>query len=90
MATEIGTVGPRGRIPIPKDLRRALPIRPGDKILFELEGVNRAAVRKAEAQRLTEVLDRLLPTNEPGLESQPRLPRGWSQGNRRQRPARIR
>jgi len=83
MATEIGTVSTKGQVTIPRDIRRALRIRPGDKILFDLEGGNRALVRKAEPGRLNEILDRLGPAKETGLEAQRRLRREWTHRNRR-------
>jgi AbrB family looped-hinge helix DNA binding protein len=83
MATEVGTVSTKGQVTIPRDIRRALRIRPGDKILFDLEGGDRALVRKAEPGRLNEILDRLGPTKESGLESQRRLRREWDQRDRR-------
>lgn len=83
MATEVGTVSTKGQVTIPRDIRKALRIRPGDKILFDLEGGDRALVRKAEPGRLNEILDRLGPTMENGLESQRRLRREWTRRNRR-------
>ncbi|MGD0588667.1 MAG: AbrB/MazE/SpoVT family DNA-binding domain-containing protein [Thermoplasmata archaeon] len=82
MATEIGTVSTKGQVTIPRDIRRALRIRPGDKILFDLEGGNRALVRKAEPERMSEILDRLGPTKVNGLEAQRRLRREWTRRNR--------
>jgi AbrB family looped-hinge helix DNA binding protein len=83
MATEIGTVSTKGQVTIPTDIRKALRIRPGDKILFDLEGGDRVLVRKAEPNRLNEILDRLGPTKETGLEMQRRLRREWSRRARR-------
>jgi AbrB family looped-hinge helix DNA binding protein len=83
MATKVGTVSTKGQVTIPRDIRRALRIRPGDKILFDLEGGDRAVVRKAEPGRLNEILDRLGPTKESGLESQRMLLSEWTQRDRR-------
>jgi len=83
MATEIGTVSTKGQVTIPKDIRRALRIRPGDKVLFDMEGGDRAVVRKAEPARLLEILDRLGPAEESGMEFQRRLRLEWSAGRRR-------
>jgi AbrB family looped-hinge helix DNA binding protein len=83
MATEVGTLSTKGQVTIPRDIRRALRIRPGYKILFDLEGGNRAVVRKAEPERLNEILDRLGPTKVSGLEVQRRLRREWTRRNRR-------
>ncbi len=78
MATEIGTVSTKGQVTIPRDIRRALHIQPGDKVLFDLEGGDRALVRKAEPKRLTEILNRLGPAKETGVQTQRRLRREWS------------
>jgi len=83
MATEIGTVSTKGQVTIPKGIRKALRIRPGDKILFDLEGGDRALVRKAEPNRLNAILDRLGPTKETEVELQRRLRREWSRRARR-------
>jgi len=70
MATEIGTVSTKGQVAIPREIRKALHIRPRDKILFDLEGRNRVLVRKAEPQRLNYMSDRLGPSKETGVETQ--------------------
>ncbi|MGP8073968.1 MAG: AbrB/MazE/SpoVT family DNA-binding domain-containing protein [Thermoplasmata archaeon] len=78
MATQVGTVSTKGQVTIPRDIRRALHIRPGDKLFFDLRGGDHALVRKAEPGRLTDILDRLGPTKETGIELQRRLRRDWS------------
>ncbi|MCI4352686.1 MAG: AbrB/MazE/SpoVT family DNA-binding domain-containing protein [Thermoplasmata archaeon] len=83
MPTQIGTVSTKGQVTVPKDIRAALHIRAGDKLLFDLEGGDRALVRKAESQRLTAILDRLGPTKETGVEMQRRLRREWTRRDRR-------
>ena len=76
------TISSKGQVTIPKDVREALRIRPGDKVLFDLTGGDRATVRKAEPARLTEILDRLGPSKETGVEFQRRLRREWSRRDR--------
>jgi AbrB family looped-hinge helix DNA binding protein len=83
MATEIGTVSTKGQVTIPRDIRKALRIRPGDKILFDLEGGNRAVVRRAEPERMNDILDRLGPIKDSGLGVQGRLRREWTERGRR-------
>jgi AbrB family looped-hinge helix DNA binding protein len=78
MPTEVGTVSTKGQVTVPRDIRRALRIRPGDKLLFDLQGGGRAIVQKAQPLRLTEILDRLEPSQETGVELQRRLRRDWS------------
>ncbi len=77
MATEVGTVSTKGQVTIPKDVREALHLRPGDKVLFDLEGGDTARVRKAEPSHLLEIMDRLGPAEETGLEFQRRLRSEW-------------
>ncbi len=79
MSTEVGTVSTKGQVTISKDIREALRIRPGDEVLFDLEGGGRALLRKAEPARLNEILGRLGPMKETGVEFQRRLRREWSQ-----------
>lgn len=83
MATEVGTLSTKGQVTIPKDVRAALRLRPGDKVLFDLEGGDRALVRKAEPNRLLDILDRLGPTETTGVDLQRRLRREWSGRTRR-------
>ena len=78
MAIEVGTLSTKGQVTIPKDIREALGLRPGDRVRFDLEGGEKAVVRKAEPSRLTEILGRLGPSKETGVEYQRRLRREWS------------
>jgi AbrB family looped-hinge helix DNA binding protein len=41
MASGTGTVSKKGRITVPKDVRDALGIHPGDRPLFDVEGGDR-------------------------------------------------
>jgi AbrB family looped-hinge helix DNA binding protein len=83
MATEVGTLSTKGQVTIPKDIREALHLRPGDKVVFDVEGGDSARVRKAEPSRLIEILDRLGPMKETGVEFQRRLRREWDRPRRR-------
>ncbi|MFZ0830191.1 MAG: AbrB/MazE/SpoVT family DNA-binding domain-containing protein, partial [Thermoplasmata archaeon] len=76
-------VSTKGQVTVPKDIRDALHIRAGDKLVFDLEAGDRALVRKAEPQRLTEILDRLGPAKETGVVLQRKLRRAWTRRDRR-------
>jgi AbrB family looped-hinge helix DNA binding protein len=79
MATEVGTLSTKGQVTIPKDIREALGIRPGDKVRFDLEGGERAVLQKAEPSKMTEILRRLGPSKEAGVPFQRRLRREWTE-----------
>lgn len=79
MATEVGTLSTKGQVTIPRDIRTALGIRPGDKVRFDLERGNRAVLQKAEPSTLTEILGRLGPSKDSGVPQQRRLRREWSE-----------
>jgi len=83
MATEVGTVSTKGQVTIPKDIRDALRIGPGDKLLFDIEGGDRALVRRAEPTRLSQIFDRAGPSEDRGVEAQRRLRNEWAQSGRR-------
>ena len=83
MATEVGTLSTKGQVTIPKDIRDALGIRPGDKVRFDLQGGERAVLPKAEPSKMTDILGRLGPSREFGVAFQRRLRREWSPRGRR-------
>ena len=78
MATEVGTLSTKGQVTIPKDIRDALGIRPGDKVRFDLQGGERAVLQKAEPSKMTDILGRLGPSRESGVAIQRRLRRDWA------------
>jgi antitoxin PrlF len=83
MATEVGTLSTKGQVTIPKGIRDALGIRPGDKIRFDLRAGESAVMQKAEPSRLTDILGRLGPAQESGIDLQRRLRREWTSRSHR-------
>jgi AbrB family looped-hinge helix DNA binding protein len=77
MAKEVGTLSTKGQVTIPKDIRDALGIRPGDKLRFDLESGNRAVLQKAEPSKMAEILERFGPSKEAGVKFQRRVRRAW-------------
>ncbi len=78
----MGTISAKGQVTIPKVIREALGIRPGDKVRFDLEHGDRAILQRAEPSSLTQILGPLGPSKESAVSQQRRL--------RREGPARIR
>lgn len=88
MTSGSGTVSEKGQVTIPKDVRDALGIHPGDRVVFDLEKGDRAVVRKARPSRLVDILDTWGPRPETGVETQRRLRDEWEDRERRQGRAR--
>ena len=83
MASGSGTVSEKGQITVPKDVRDALGIHPGDRLLFDVEGGERAVVRKARPARLVDIIASWGPSGESGVEFQRRLRGEWEERERR-------
>jgi antitoxin PrlF len=84
MASGSGTISEKGQITVPKDVRDALGLHPGDRLLFDVESGDRAVVRKARPARLVEILASWGPSAEPALAVQRRLRDEWGDRERRQ------
>lgn len=84
MTSGSGTVSEKGQVTIPKDVRDALGLHAGDRVLFDVERGDQAVVRKARRSRLTDLLEAWGPSDESSLEYQRRVRKEW--GNR-ERPA---
>lgn len=83
MASGSGTISQKGQITVPKDVRDALGLHPGDRLLFEVEAGDRAVVRRARPARLTEIIASWGPSPEVAVDYQRRVRREWGQRERR-------
>lgn len=83
MVTETGTLSTKGQVTVPKAIRDALGLIPGDKVRFDLQAGDKAVVQKAEPSKLTEILARLGPMKESGLSHQRRVRHEWTSRARR-------
>jgi AbrB family looped-hinge helix DNA binding protein len=80
--TAIGSMTTKGQVTVPKEIRDALDLHEGDKLLFGLEG-DHAVLRKAEERKLSEILRASKPWRVGSIEFQSRLREEWSGGRRR-------
>jgi AbrB family looped-hinge helix DNA binding protein len=83
MASGSGTLSQKGQITVPKDVRDALGLHPGDRLLFDVESGDRAVVRKARPARLTDIIASWGPGEAPAVELQRRSRAEWETRERR-------
>ena len=76
MEVSVGSVTSKGQVTIPKEIRDALGLVEGDRIVFMLEG-ERVVIMKATREKLSDLLTRQKPWPEPSLEFQRRLREEW-------------
>ena len=72
----VSSVTSKGQVTIPKDIREALGVGEGDKIIFQADG-DTVTIRKVPKDKLSDILRRAKPLAEPSLEFQRRLRREW-------------
>jgi AbrB family looped-hinge helix DNA binding protein len=72
----VSSVTSKGRVTIPKDIREALKISEGDKVVFQAEG-DSVTLRKVPGDKLSEILIRAKPIKEPCIAFQRRLREEW-------------
>ncbi|MCL4518365.1 MAG: AbrB/MazE/SpoVT family DNA-binding domain-containing protein [Thaumarchaeota archaeon] len=73
----VSSVSEKGQVTIPKEIRDALQLKAGDKVVF-VERDDEIVVHKAKAKRLSEVLEGHKPWKESSLEFQRRARKEWS------------
>ncbi len=76
MEVSVGSITTKGQITIPKEIREALGLREGDRVVFILEG-ERAVIRKVSDRKMSEILSRQKPWAEASLDFQKRLREEW-------------
>lgn len=52
----VSSVSTKGQVTLPKEVRKRLKLRPGDKVIFILQG-EEVIIRKTLNRRLTEILE---------------------------------
>ena len=76
MEIGVSSVTSKGQVTIPKDIRDAMGVTEGDKIFFQADG-DTVTLRKIPKDKLSDILMRAKPLNEPSLAFQRRLRREW-------------
>lgn len=72
----VGSITSKGQITIPKKVRERLELKDGDKVIFVVEA-KQATIRKASAEKISEILRRQKPWKEHSVRFQKRIRKEW-------------
>jgi len=78
MSEQIGisSISAKGQVTIPKEIRDALQLKTGDKVIF-IERDNEIVVHKATTKKLSTILEKQKPWNLGSLEFQRKARKEW-------------
>ena len=72
----ISAVSSKGQVTIPKEIREALDLKPGDKVVF-IERENEVTIRRSKVKRLSQILEAQKPWKSGSLKFQSRVRSEW-------------
>jgi len=73
----ISSLSEKGQVTIPKEIRDALQLKPGDKLVF-IERGDEIVVHKAKARKLSAILENQKPWKLSSIEFQRKARKEWS------------
>ena len=76
MEISVSQVSSKGQVTIPKEIREALGITEGDRVIFETDG-NHVTLRKVSGEKLSQILTLRKPWNIKSLDYQKELRDEW-------------
>lgn len=76
MEISVSQVSSKGQVTIPKEIREALGIAEGDRVVFEADG-GRVTFRKVSGEKLSAILTRRKPWDAKSLDYQRELRGEW-------------
>jgi len=76
LEVSVSQVSSKGQVTIPKDIREALGITEGDRVIFETDG-NHVTIRKVSGEKLSRILTLRKPWNKKSLDYQRELRDEW-------------
>lgn len=76
MEVSVASITTKGQITIPKEIRDALNLKEGNRVIFIIEG-DKVVIRKVSSEKLSEILLRHKPWYETGLDFQKKVREEW-------------